>query len=263
MHAHESDQALLAQIVRLASSARESDIGDSLVSAVGIAARLTGPAAAEVAEGQLHSLRSLAARAQVGWPLFAKPMLPSRGLTDIEVLQLFSVERVLHEFCFACETLEETAALTWGGSTPTRFYLNSIYHYASSLFLIDKSKENHRGLPLGGNVILALHPMGLAQLLDPVNAVLSKPFGNDVTLGDAILRLRHSYLVHGELSPANIEYLVGQTSMRDPRQQALFASLVWQLFHQVIILDLRVVAILSHLRIDIDQLLHRYMTSIN
>jgi hypothetical protein len=104
--------------------------------------------------------------------------------------------------------------------------------------------------------------MGLSNLLDPLRQVLEKPFGKDATFGDAILRLRHSYLVHGTFSPRNIEYLVAQTQMRDTSQQEHFAFLVWDLFHEVIVLRLKIIALVTESKISVEAAVLHYLTAV-
>jgi hypothetical protein len=256
-----SDRILLDELIALTGTANEDNLGDVFLDAISLSSRISDPFVHQIAEYPLSRLRSLAANAGFGWKLFASPPSLQRKLQNIEVLQLFAIERALHELCYACEMVEASSAKTWGGSTPTRFYLNSIYHYVSSLFLIDTSSPKQKGLPMGGTVVRALHPMGLARFLAPVQIVLNKPFGKDTSFGGAILRLRHSYLVHGNFSPRNIEYLVAQTEIREPAQKQKFVLLVWELFHEVIMLRLNLIGLLTDSDIQIEKVMLTYLES--
>ena len=138
---------------------------------------------------------------------------------------------------------------------------DSIYYYVTSMFLVDKNKPTHKGLPMGGMVVRALHPMGLSILLTPIDGILNRPFGKENTLGDAIRKLRNSQLVHGDFSPGQLESLVADTEMRDPAQQERLAANIWDLFHEILLLDLRITAILTKLNPDIQAIIARYAAS--
>lgn len=256
------EQDKIDKIGELIPAVRPSNLGDLFSDAVQIRSQIHDEFALKFAELPLRQLRSLASRAEIGWQLFLAPKVPDRKLDDIELLQLFGIERGLHELCYCCERLQEVADITWGGSSPTRFYLNSIYHYVASMFLIDTSKASHKGLPMGGTVIRALDPMGLRGLLDPINAVLLRKHGKKNTLGGTIMKLRHSHLVHGDFSPERFEYLVADNQGRNPAQQERLAAGIWDLFHELLLLDLKIIAILTNENPNIPHLVANYMASI-
>ena len=131
------------------------------------------------------------------------------------------------------------------------------------MFLIDTSSPKQKGLPVGGTVIKALDPMGLAYLLDPLTVILNQQLTSQITFGDTILRLRHSYLVHGDFSPRRIEYLIAQSQIRRPQQIERFVSLLWDLFYQIIILRLTIVAFFTHEGIHIESAILSYLQSIS
>lgn len=209
---------ILEELTRLVKNPIGEDLGDILIKVIEIRSRINDKATSMLAETLLINFRGQVARAEIGQPLFISPDLPNRDLTDLESLQLIGVERALYELCFCFENLEYASAFTWGGSTPTRFYLNSVYHYVSSMFLIDTSKSSHKNLPMGGTVIRALDSIGLSDLLNPIDKILQKQNG-DKGFGESILLLRHSHLVHGDFSPTRIEYLIDSTQMRNQDQQ--------------------------------------------
>jgi hypothetical protein len=240
----ERDLARLEQLGDLLEGSQGAPIGDVLAQAIEVFEAIEAPLHALVAEEAMRGFRTVASRATLGTIAFKDPPSLSNTITDLEYLQLMRVQWGVHELCYAFEMVETSAKFTSEGSTSTRFYLNSIYHYVSSLFLVDTSKPSHKGLPMGGTVIRSLHPLGISELLDPIKGVLEEPFG-ETTFGDAIVNLRHSDLVHGDFSPARVEYLVRQTSMRNPMQQERFARLMWRLFHRLIVLHLKLLALLS------------------
>jgi len=251
----------LSKLSELLVDPSPDNLGDIFEKAVEIRTKI-GTVPKSIAEFQLTKLRGMVSRAELGWKLFSQPLLPTRTLSDIEILQLISVEGALRELCYCCERLEEAAAITWGGSSPTRFYINSIYHYVSSMFLVDTSKKTHKNLPMGGTIIRALAPIGLTELLDPINEVLQQPFGKNINFGDTILLLRHSHLVHGDFSPERIEYLNAQTGIRDALQQQRLADLIWDLFYQLILLDLKLIAVLTTSKPNVIEIINLYLTNL-
>lgn len=252
------EQDQVEAIGALIATANPSNLGEVFEGAVRIRKTIQNQAALGLSEIPLRTLRAMASRAQIGWPLFAHPVMPSRPLTENEILQLLGVELALHELCYCCERLQEAADITFGNSSPTRFYLNGVYYYVTSMFLVDKTRPSHAGLPMGGTIIMALHPMGLANLLTSVDAILEKPFGIKNNFGDAVRKLRNTHLVHGDFSPETFEFLVADTNMRDPAQQERLAANIWDLFHELLLLDLRITAIITALRPNIPEIIAHY-----
>ena len=255
------DKDRLEMIRTKVGKANRNNLGDILKESLQDYLKITEPDMRMIAEERLSKLRFMASGADVGWRLFGSPLMPDGSPSDIEVLQLVGIERALHEMSYAFEMVEKSAEEGWGGSSKTRFYLNSLYHYISSLFLIDTSKKTHRGLPMGGTIIRALHPLRLSKILEPVNVVLKRTFGEKFTFGEAILMQRHSFLVHGTFSPENVECLVSDTQMRDLSQQLVFREHMWDLFYHVVLLRLRVLSVLTKLNIKFDEIASRYSSS--
>jgi hypothetical protein len=255
------DQDKVDKISSLVSITNPENLGDIFEEAIRIRATISNEIMLKFSEIPMRKLRALASRAPVGSPLFSTPILPTRTLNDIEILQLIGLEFALHELGYCCERLQDVADITWGGSSPTRFYLNGIYYYVTSLFLVDKTKPNHAGLPMGGTAILALNPLGLSNLLLPVDSILGRRFGRENTFGDAIRKLRNTYLVHGDFSPEQLETLIVDTQMRDPAQQERLAANIWDLFHEVLLIDLRITSILANINPDLSVIIARYATA--
>lgn len=236
-------------------------IGNILIEATQLFEEIEEPLSRHVAEEAMCGIRSIASRVDSTSVLFSNPPVLNRHLSDIEFLQLIRIEWEIDELCYACEMVQTSAQVTWGSSTPTRFFLNAIYHYTSSLFLVDKSKPSHKDFPMGGTVICALNPLGLENLLIPIKEVLDEMFG-DTTYGEAILNIRHSDLVHGDFSPERIEYLVRKTQMRSPLQQDRFAELTWKFFHRLMIFHLRLLALIASTSLDPGSVAQRYMLTL-
>lgn len=239
----ERDLARLDRLGTLLENAQSAPIGDVLLQALPVFESIEDPIHKLVAEEAMRGFRVIAGSQGIMASLFQSPPKLPRAVTDLEYLQLMRIQWAVDELCLAFEAVEAAAKATWGASTPTRFYLNSIYHYTSSLFLVDTTKSTHKDLPMGGTVIRGLDPIGLSHLLEPIKQVLDESFG-DTTFGETILNLRHSDLVHGDFSPARVEYLIRQTKMRLPAQQERFAQLMWILFHRLIVLRLQLTSIL-------------------
>jgi hypothetical protein len=256
-----NQQQLLHKLNDLVESATPDNLGDIFARAIETRGQIKG-AYQYQAEFSLTELRSFASQAEIGWKLFSEPIVPNRVLSDRGILQIVGVERAVHELCYCFERIEQVATLTWGGSSPSRFYLNSIYHYVSSMFLIDTSKKTHKDLPMGGTVIRALSPMGLSDLLSPIKKVLQQPLG-DVSFGDAVLKLRHSHLVHGDFSPERFEYLVAESEMRIPEQQEKLSAIAWDLFYELILLNLKLIAVLTASNANIEEVIVRYINEID
>jgi hypothetical protein len=252
---------ILDDLLDQVRSANPNNIGDVLLNIMQIRSGIDDMATSLIAETMLTQFRGMVAGAGEGWKLFAQPVLPNRIITDAEIIQHASVERALHELCYGFESLNIQAGTGWGGSSAVRFHLNSIYHFLSSMFLVDKSKPSHSGLPMGGTVIRALHPVGLAALLDRIDALFDSALG-ERTFGETVLLLRHSHLVHGDFSVAKIEYLIQETRMRENAQQLRLNQLLWDLFYEILLLDLRLKAIFSNLDINFVEVATRFMKTL-
>ena len=203
-----------------------------------------------IAEVSVKEMRGIIASSTNGTDLFSKPIVPTVELSDTEVLQFVFLEKALHEFCYCCEQLKIATELTYSGSTSSRFYLNSIYYYVSTLFLINIRENKANGLSMGGTVITALEPLKLSNMLNPIKKILEKPLGNQWCFGEVIRRLRNKSLVHGDFSLNQLESMVVETKIRELAEHLKFQDYIWELFHQVIILDLRIVSILTFIGED-------------
>lgn len=123
----ESD--VIAQIEQLVISANQDNLGDVLNTVIPLRSKIIDPDQRKYVETFLLDFRNLAARADYGWILFTNPPTTNHVFSNSEILQLFSIERAVHELEYGFETVEDTSNMIGGGSTPSRFYLNSIYHY--------------------------------------------------------------------------------------------------------------------------------------
>jgi len=257
------DEIFLQQLDQIVEKVTEDNLGDYLLISIKVLEKLQNPISRRIAEKPMSYLRHKAAGADIGWNLFETPIKSVEKLNTIEHIQIVALASALHELCYGFENIEIAANKGWGGSPATRFYLNSIYHYLSSMFLIDESRPSHERFEMGGTVVKVLHPLGIDNILERIKNVLEKPFGNSFSFGESILKLRHSYLVHGDFSPKRTEYLVTETEMRNPVQQEKFSALLWELFYEVILLRLQVLAYFTNLNVNHEEIIHDYMLEIS
>ncbi len=197
-------QILYHKLKKLCEECSTENIGDKLYEAIGLLSRIDNPNDLELAEIYMNDIRVYATRAEMGWKLFDNPIIPEKELSDEVVMQLFGAERMLHELCYGFDMVERAAQITSGGETPTRFYLNSIYNYIYALFIVDAKKSSHKKLPMGGTVIKVLFPISLEEWLIPIKNILDKTYGRK-KFGESIANIRSDYLVHGELTPRNLD----------------------------------------------------------
>ncbi len=248
----------LRQLQSLANTSNSDNIGDALVKAIVISSAFADPAKLDDAEIYLSKLRDIARKADVGWRVFKTPPKTSHPITDSEAAQLILINFRLHELIYCYERVEEASALTWARSTPVRFYVNSIFHYISTFFLLDLKRNQKAGLPYPGTVIKVFHPLGCDDLLNPIYQILDTSFGT-TTFRETIRRVRNSQFVHGTFSPNDIKKLVKETRIHEIKQQLLFNSLQWRLFHQIVVLRLKIIALLTDANIDPSTFSHQFV----
>ncbi len=213
-------------------------------------------------EINIAPIRNIVTQAAFGSIQFKDIPLPNHELSTSEKLQLLSLEARLDELRWGFDSVQSSALLTHGSSTPTRFYLNCVYFYIFSLFIVDEKKANHKGLPCGGSAILVLHPLDLGSFITPIYKFLEREYSSDTKLKDIIRQVRNSFLVHGDLSPYNLEDLVTETKMRDVANQAKLTYLLWRLYHLVILVDLKIQAVIKKLEFNPFAIVHDYLSSL-
>ncbi|HEY4667040.1 MAG TPA: hypothetical protein VIH26_07035 [Anaerolineales bacterium] len=237
----------------LVMSANPENVGDVYEAALDIAGSISDPISHHRAEQYISQIRGLARQADIGWKLFDKATAAARPLTDEEIIQVMTLASTWLTFCYGAERLDEASAVTGPDSTPVRFYINSLYHYIASLYLLEKDTD-----PIGGTVYKTLSPLGLAHFLDPIKTVLDEPM-NGISFGETIRKIRNDFLVHGVFSPSDIAPVVGQTRLRDMTQVLRLADLIWELFNRSFVLRLRLISLLTDLGVDPAQVIARYL----
>jgi hypothetical protein len=243
----------LDQLLALALSATPDNVGKVYEQALDISKTISDSFAHHRAEQYISQVRGLARKADIGWILFDDPPSVNRPLTDEEIIQIMTLASTLLTFCYGAERLDEASAVTGPDSTPVRFYINSLYHYIAALYLLDRGED-----PMGGMVYKMLSPLGLAGLLDPINSVLNEPM-DAISFGDTIRRIRNDFLVHGVFSPADLASVSAKTRLSDVTQVLRLADLIWELFNRSFVLRLRLISLLTELKVNPAEVVLRYM----
>ena len=245
------DGTHLAELLQTVNNISHDNIGDSMVRAVVIRSAM-GPVAKAETNAILSRIRDFSRKADIGWKIFEKPVMPNSSLTDTQIWQLIGIVGTLSELNFCFEKVEEASFFTFENSAPVRFYVNGIFHYLAALFLLDIKGNKKSNLPRPGTVIKALHPIGLEKLLDPIYQVFDCPFGAELNYGRTVLSIRNKQFVHGSFSPENIQRIVKDSSIFDQTQRIRFMENHWDLYDRLIILRLQLMSIITLQNIDLD-----------
>ena len=245
----------LHHLLGLVKSATRENVGDVYEEALDVVGSISDPISHHTAEQYVSQIRGLARQADIGWKLFDNATVASRTLANEEIIQIMAIASTLFTFCYGAERLDHASAVTGPDSTPVRFYINSLYHYIAALYLLDKGTDH-----IGGTVYKTLSPLGLSHLLDPIKTVLDQPM-NEISFGETIRTIRNDFLVHGKFSPQDIEPVVGQTRLRDMTQVLRLADFIWELFNRSFILRLRLISLLTDLRVDPAQVIAKYLAT--
>lgn len=240
------EKQIIDKIEALSKEVNSNNVGDLLVKGYRISKQLQSEAAKQAGEFHLSHIRNVARIADIGWNCFDKPIKPSKELGKSESIQLLTLIGSLHELSYCFERLDYVSFLTGQDtSTPMRFYLNSIYHYLAAYFLLDK-----KGEPMGGTIYKVLSTMGLEDLLKPIDVVLKQAYSSGVTFEDVLRNIRNKFLVHGDFSPDGTQELVDRSNMHSLGQKLKLSEYLWDMFNEVVILKLRIIAILTFLGLD-------------
>lgn len=244
-----ADEEIVHEIFALTHDVDANNVGDNYVSAVELYGQIKATNQQQRGEYYIAQIRSVARKAEIGWKIFTTPPRISQPLSEEQQIRLLTIIATLDAFCYGFERLDEASSITGPSSTPVRFYINSLYHYISALYLLDKGDDS-----IGGMINKTFEPMGLSNLLDPVKNVLNKPMEGAFSFGYTILKIRNKFLVHGSFSPDDISSIVNITQLQDNTQQIHLTNLLWELFNQSIILKLKLTALLTALEVDLGKL---------
>lgn len=238
------------EIRRLSKTITTENIGDVYEVSIDLFYKIKDPDVSMACNNLILDMRSFTRKSDIGWKVSSKPPNASHQLSNKEVSQLIGLVAVLHSFCYGIERLEEVSELIRPENTPIRFYINSIYHYISVLYLLDKNRHD----PMGGMVYKTLKPMGLSHLMNPVNLVLLKSLAEGMTFGETVRNIRNKFLVHGTFSPDDIASIIQKTDLHNIFQQFYLTELIRELFDQTIILKLKITALLTDINVNLDEL---------
>ena len=241
---------LLNQIVK---NLNHEIIGDAMERAIVIQTAIVDPVTRAESENRLDFIRDYARNAAIGWIIYKEPIKVEAALSDNQIWQLLGLMGTLLELNYCFERIEEVTLFTFVNSAPVRFYVNGIFHYITTLFLLDLKQNRHMKLPYPGTVVKVLDPLGLSQLLDPIYKVLNRSFGRETSYGGTILKNRNKQFVHGSFSPENIQDLVEDTNIFDEHQKVRFMQNHWDLYNRLIVLRLQIISILTQQNINPDE----------
>ncbi len=247
------DTAPLDELIKLANNINPNNIGDAMTRAVALRSVILDSELRARSDEVLDKLRSFSRRADIGWKIFEKPIAPELHLTEMQIWQLLAIEGTLMEFNYSFERVEEASMFTFESSAPVRFYVNGIFHYLTTLFLLDTKNNEKKGFLRPGTLIKVLQPIGLDDLLDPVYQVFDRPFGEELTYGQTVLSIRNKQFVHGSFSSENIQKTVADSRIFDLKQKMKFLQCHWDVYDKLIILRLQLLSILSLANIRLDE----------
>lgn len=153
-------------------------------------------------------------------------MVPYREWEDLEEREQEQVRMILlslKEFSYGVDRLDEVAQVARPGSAMVRFYMNSLYQYASNYFL-------GGGAHKLANVVRSL---GLSDLLAPIEGILRMPL-DGTTFGEIIRMFRDKILTHQSFTFEPYESRVlPRFDMNDPLKGKRFNDLVHDLFVEI------------------------------
>lgn len=246
------DATHFRDLLQIAKSLSKDNVGDAIVSASVYRSVLTDSDLKIRADEILKRIRDYSRGADVGWKAFENPIMPDVQLSDIQVWQLVAIVGTLMELNYCFERVEEASLFTFENSAPVRYYVNGIFHYLSTLFLLDIKENTKKGYRHPGTLIKVFQPLGLDAILEPIFRIFDRPFGEEISYGGTILAVRNKGFVHGTFSPENIKRIVKDSHIFSASQRILFIQNHWDLFDQLVILRLRCISILTYLNVDLE-----------
>jgi hypothetical protein len=240
----------LIELLQISWALTPENIGDAMERALGTYESMPDSIIRFEADALVQRIRNYARDATHGWRCFSNPVVVASPLKTEAIIQLIGLEASLRDLNYCFERIQEAALLTFENSTPVRFYVNGILHYVTALFLLGLEDNKKAGYSRPGSAIRVLSPLGLANLLDPVYAVLDRPFGKKFSYGETIRRNRNSQFVHGSYSIDDVRDLVSDSDIFNQGQRDKFVRFHLDLNDRLIILRLRIVSLLTSQEID-------------
>lgn len=245
------DASHLKELSKILSTLNKDNVGDAMVRASLIRSLIVDTNIRIKADQTLDITRSFARSAEIGWKIFETP-ISDAPLNETSAWQIIAIVGTLMELNYCFERVEEASIFTFENSSPVRFYINGIFHYLSSLFLLDMKDNKKNGFVYPGTLIKALQPLGLADLLMPIYKIFNRQFGEKLTYGETILAIRNKQFVHGSFSPENVQKIVRDSHIFNDIQRARFINNHWDLFDQLVILRLKLISLLTYSNISVE-----------
>jgi len=140
------------------------------------------------------------------------------------------------QFCFGFETLNRTADDFADGSAAKAFYMTAIYNHVTVFYLLDKKSRE----PMGGAFYKALKPLGMADALDPIRAIIETNIGS-TTFGEIVRVFRNKVIVHTNYRDDDLERIYAAADMEDPQVAEHFHSLLWDLYAETKLLPVELI----------------------
>lgn len=241
------------ELSKILSSLNKDNVGDAMVRASLIRSLIVDTNIKIKADQTLDSIRSFARGADIGWKIFETPINLETPLSEVSAWQVLAIAGTLMELNYCFERVEEASIFTFENSSPVRFYINGIFHYLTSLFLLDLKSNKKNGFLYPGTLVKALQPLGLVELLVPIYKIFDRKFGEELTYGETILAIRNKQFVHGSFSPENIRKIVKDSHIFNDIQRARFINNHWDLFDQLVILRLKLLSLLTSSNLKIEE----------
>ena len=257
-------QELIDRISTLLASANRDNLGDILLECFRLLE--AGPRNPEnVTSEELIQLEQtmryayeLAGRVDLGWKLFATVDKPISSLADEQCIQLFTISAALREAAFCFAGLTKAAQTSPYGTTAIRFFINGLCSNVAAWFLLDWKDNRKAGFSQAGSIIRVLEPLGLGHLLDPIYRILSQPLGN-LKLREAIIQIRNEAIVHTNFLPDGIKRLYTHSELHKLKNKFLWNALLNELGNEILILQLKLMAIIDASGKNLEQTLRAYM----
>lgn len=246
------DASHLTELSKILNTINKDNVGDAMVRASLIRSLIADTNIRIKADQTLDSIRSFARSADIGWKIFKTPIDLEIPLSETSAWQIIAMVGTLMELYYCFERVEEASIFTFENSSPVRFYINGIFHYLASLFLLDMKDNKKNGFQYPGTLVKALQPLGLLDLLVPIYKIFDRQFGEKLTYGETILAIRNKQFVHGSFSPDNVRKIVKDSHIFNDIQRARFINNHWDLFDQLVILRLKLLSILTYSNINIE-----------
>jgi hypothetical protein len=136
------------------------------------------------------------------------------------------------EYIYGFKRLKRVAGSKKSSKNKVLFYSHACNNYLASYFLIEDSI-----------VTKTLNEVGLKELLEPINELLSTPVG-EITYRETIRRLRNKAVVHEGYSSSNIDKIFSDAEMYSLSGNLQLAQANLEMFEEMKKLQRKLLSIL-------------------